>query len=196
MSILSYLNGITTNSFWMYVSAALALMLVGGKLVAAIAKTLKISIDFLRSEQLAWMVEKGRKLTASISRDFTKTVSYARPKAGRKIKLNGAIGNSILYYLFSGLLFLAWLGLLASAAINLNHLKGWILIVLAAATVTIVPAALYFAGLAIKEQATAKRIWQQCRAEGLRAYMALVATPTTLIGLALIITALQQWGGT
>lgn len=195
MSILSYLNGITTNIFWMYVSTALALILIGGKLVPAIAKTLKISINFLRSEHFAWMVEKGRRLAVSISRDFTKTASYARPKVGLKIKLNGAIGNSILFYLFSGLLFLAWVGLLASAAIGLNHLKWWIFIVLAAATVTLVPAALYFAGLAIKEQTTAKRIWQKCRAEGLRAYMALVVTPTMLIGLALIITTLQQWGG-
>lgn len=195
MSILSLLNAISTNSFWMCLAAALALITAGGKPIAAMVKILKSVVDFLRSEQFAWMVEKGRRLIHPIVRDFRKTLGYVRPKAGRKIKLNGAIGNAILFYLFSGLLFLEWLALMASAAINLSHLTGWIMMALAAATVIAIPAALYFAGLAVKEQTMAKRLWQQCRVEGVRAYMALISTPAMFVGIALVITSLQELGG-
>jgi len=163
--------------------------------MGALTKALKVIVDFLRSDQFAWIAEKSRKVIAPVIRDFTETLKYVRPKAGCKIKLNGAIGNAILFYLFSGLLFAEWLALLTAAAVNLNRLTGWIMLALALATAIAVPAALYFCGIAIKEQVLAKRFWEQCRPEGLRAYAALIVTPTMFVGATALITALQQLGG-
>jgi hypothetical protein len=196
MSILNHLNAISEDKFWLYVSAALALIAVGGKPLVAITKSLQAIVDFLRSEQAAWLLGIGRKLASLLVREFTQSVKYLRPKAGPKVKLNGAIGNSVLCYLFFGLLLLEWLVILAAGAINSAHLPtGQILMILAGATGIAIPFALYFGGLAAKEQAEARRLWAQCRTEGLRAYVALAATPTMLIATAFIVTTLQQVGG-
>lgn len=174
MSILNQLTTIAGDNPWMYVSAALALLLLKSRSLGAISKALKAFVNFLRSNEFAWIVEKSKKAIAPAIRDFTETIKLARPKAGHKIKLTGAIGNAILFYLFSGLMLANWLGLLAAAAINLNHLTVWMMMALALITLVGVPAALYFWGVALKEKFLAKRHWEQCRAEGLRAYGVLV----------------------
>lgn len=196
MSILNQLTTITGDSPWMYVSAALALLLLKSRSLGAIPKALKALVKFLRSNEVAWIVEKSKKAITPAIRDFTQTLKLARPEAGHKIKLTGAIGNAILFYLFSGLMFVNWLALLAAAAVNLNHLTVSVMMALALLTAIGVPAALYFWGVALKEKVLAKRHWEQCRAEGLRAYGALIATPMMFVGAASIITALQQLGGT
>jgi hypothetical protein len=195
MPILNHLNAISGDNFWMYASAALALIAVRGKPLAAIAKTLQASVDFLRSEQVAWLLGMGRKLASLVTHEFTQTTKYLRPKAGLKIELNGAIGNSIFCYIFFGLLILHWLAILAAGAINATHLStGLVVTILAGATGILVPFALYCGGLAVKEQTKAKRLWAQCHAEGLRAYAALAATPAMLVTVAFIVSALQQVG--
>jgi hypothetical protein len=195
MPILNDLNAISGVNFWMYTSAALAVIAVRGKPIVAITKTLQAAVDFLRSEQVAWSLGMGRKLASLVANEFTQTVKYLRPKAGPKIELNGAICNAIFCYIYFGLLMLHWLLFLAAGAINTAHLSAGLTVTfLAVATGLLVPAALYFGGLAVKEQVKAKRIWAQCRTEGLRAYAALAATPTMLITLAFIVSALQQIG--
>lgn len=195
MSILNQLNALTGDSVWIYVSAAFALVLAIAKIIIYVTKALETLVDFLRSERWAWMLGVGEKLVASLGREFRQTARHFRPKAGRKIELSNAMSNAIFYYVFFGLLTLEWFVLLAAGSINPAHLPAWkITLCLAGGTVILVPFAVWFGGLAAKERKKAERIWQQCRAEGLRAYAALIATPTALVGAALIVSNLQQMG--
>ncbi|MDQ0083355.1 hypothetical protein J2W35_003719 [Variovorax boronicumulans] len=119
MPTLNDLNAISGDNFWMYTSAALALIAVRGKPLVTITKTLQASVDFLRSEQVAWLLGVARKLASLVTHEFTQTTKYLRPKAGLKI--------SIFCYIFLGLFILHWLAILAAGAINAAHLStGWL----------------------------------------------------------------------
>ena len=195
MSTLDQLNLGRWDSFWMYACAALALIAIRARPFIAVLEILKEIVDFLRSEQAAWLLEQLRRLVRFLTREYVQTVKHAQFNPGAKIKLHLAIGNSVCLYLIGGLLTIQWVFFLAVGTINFKQLPPWqVMAVLAGMTFTLFLPALYFAGQAAKERAKAKRLWEECREEGICAYAALTSMPLALFCLALAISFLQQLG--
>ncbi|MDQ0015402.1 hypothetical protein J2W23_003802 [Variovorax boronicumulans] len=192
MDALNYLNDWDTlNKVGVSALAAYGLMTALSNPLKALTRL----IDVLRSQQISWLLKQLIALRIRLLREPAQRARIAAAKRSPRGALNGAIGTATIYYLFSGLLLSLWILHMADAVMRVDGLPKWKWLgLVVTATVLFCPFAAHCKRLAYLERMEARRLWTQYQTKGLSKYVTLIATPMSLIALAIAIAALQLFG--